>query len=153
MVVSNVRLGLSFPGGICAARNALSTNGLTMRISSVRAGGVGISIGTSPLDQRSASTVTPAGARHATLPMAEASDALRTPFNSARSAKARASASAPGTCLAPCPPDTSNSPMRSEEHTSELQSLMRISYAVFCLKKNTTNITHTCHKTTVDHLN
>src|SRR3546814_4123324 len=34
-------------------------------------------------------------------------------------------------------------PKRSEEHTSELQSLMRISYAVFCLKKkketNTTN--------------
>src|SRR3546814_5155122 len=28
-------------------------------------------------------------------------------------------------------------PERSEEHTSELQSLMRISYAVFCLKKNT----------------
>src|SRR3546814_7529180 len=28
-------------------------------------------------------------------------------------------------------------PKRSEEHTSELQSLMRISYAVFCLKKNT----------------
>src|SRR3546814_1820186 len=27
---------------------------------------------------------------------------------------------------------------RSEEHTSELQSLMRISYAVFCLKKNKT---------------
>src|SRR3546814_5487181 len=26
--------------------------------------------------------------------------------------------------------------LRSEEHTSELQSLMRISYAVFCLKKN-----------------
>src|SRR3546814_9433814 len=33
---------------------------------------------------------------------------------------------------------------RSEEHTSELQSLMRISYAVFCLKKkkNNNNITH-----------
>src|SRR3546814_1726416 len=32
---------------------------------------------------------------------------------------------------------------RSEEHTSELQSLMRISYAVFCLKKkNTTNLNH-----------
>src|SRR3546814_3826215 len=32
---------------------------------------------------------------------------------------------------------------RSEEHTSELQSLMRISYAVFCLKKKTKNtITH-----------
>src|SRR3546814_9458878 len=29
---------------------------------------------------------------------------------------------------------------RSEEHTSELQSLMRISYAVFCLKKQTTYI-------------
>src|SRR3546814_980710 len=28
--------------------------------------------------------------------------------------------------------------MRSEEHTSELQSLMRTSYAVFCLKKKTT---------------
>src|SRR3546814_5013456 len=28
-------------------------------------------------------------------------------------------------------------PSRSEEHTSELQSLMRISYAVFCLKKQT----------------
>src|SRR3546814_3282981 len=28
---------------------------------------------------------------------------------------------------------------RSEEHTSELQSLMRISYAVFCWKKNKTN--------------
>src|SRR3546814_2871664 len=37
--------------------------------------------------------------------------------------------------------------MRSEEHTSELQSLMRISYAVFCLKKKnkkqyTSNVTH-----------
>src|SRR3546814_3121617 len=30
---------------------------------------------------------------------------------------------------------------RSEEHTSELQSLMRISYAVFCLKKKTNNKT------------
>src|SRR3546814_10009802 len=31
---------------------------------------------------------------------------------------------------------------RSEEHTSELQSLMRISYAVFCLKTNNTTQTH-----------
>src|SRR3546814_1250447 len=30
-----------------------------------------------------------------------------------------------------------NAAIRSEEHTSELQSLMRISYAVFCLKKKT----------------
>src|SRR3546814_4821779 len=32
-------------------------------------------------------------------------------------------------------PPVSAVPRRSEEHTSELQSLMRISYAVFCLKK------------------
>src|SRR3546814_5059978 len=44
--------------------------------------------------------------------------------------------------------------IRSEEHTSELQSLMRISYAVFCLKKkNNNNLTHiksvlTVHSTT-----
>src|SRR3546814_6902244 len=31
---------------------------------------------------------------------------------------------------------------RSEEHTSELQSLMRISYAVFCLKKKKSNINY-----------
>src|SRR3546814_7861992 len=33
--------------------------------------------------------------------------------------------------------------LRSEEHTSELQSLMRISYAVFCLKKKTTHTVET----------
>src|SRR3546814_17750436 len=32
-------------------------------------------------------------------------------------------------------PESAVQPHRSEEHTSELQSLMRISYAVFCLKK------------------
>src|SRR3546814_9824494 len=37
-------------------------------------------------------------------------------------------------CLFPCALE-----LRSEEHTSELQSLMRISYAVFCLKKNKDN--------------
>src|SRR3546814_9604636 len=36
-------------------------------------------------------------------------------------------------CVAPRYWDTGH--LRSEEHTSELQSLMRISYAVFCLKK------------------
>src|SRR3546814_9975051 len=41
---------------------------------------------------------------------------------------------------------------RSEEHTSELQSLMRISYAVFCLKKKTKHTTN--NKTvTVNHNN
>src|SRR3546814_5455336 len=40
-----------------------------------------------------------------------------------------------------CPPDLILEivPIRSEEHTSELQSLMRISYAVFCLKKKKKN--------------
>src|SRR3546814_4448228 len=33
--------------------------------------------------------------------------------------------------------------VRSEEHTSELQSLMRLSYAVFCLQKKNTTIDHT----------
>src|SRR3546814_3715308 len=41
-------------------------------------------------------------------------------------------------CGAPAPP--TRPARRSEEHTSELQSLMRISYAVFCLKKNKTQL-------------
>src|SRR3546814_2418397 len=36
-------------------------------------------------------------------------------------------------------PSADTPPSRSEEHTSELQSLMRISYAVFCLKKKNTH--------------
>src|SRR3546814_9702311 len=57
----------------------------------------------------------------------------------------------------PCPSGTAGRPAagclaqgtggRSEEHTSELQSLMRISYAVFCLKKhNTRHITNNATK-------
>src|SRR3546814_6591198 len=46
-------------------------------------------------------------------------------------------------------PKGDRSGQRSEEHTSELQSLMRISYAVFCLKKKKkshhTRITNTAH--------
>src|SRR3546814_8906226 len=53
-----------------------------------------------------------------------------------RSRRTTASASAhPAGCT-----DIPDGP-RSEEHTSELQSLMRISYAVFCLKKKTHNST------------
>src|SRR3546814_6180825 len=37
-------------------------------------------------------------------------------------------------------------PVRSEEHTSELQSLMRISYAVFCLQKKTNNSLNLTYK-------
>src|SRR3546814_2960887 len=39
--------------------------------------------------------------------------------------------------LSPTAPLATGNRRRSEEHTSELQSLMRISYAVFCLKKKT----------------
>src|SRR3546814_3935075 len=39
------------------------------------------------------------------------------------------------TCFAAPAPAPTHDCIRSEEHTSELQSLMRISYAVFCLKK------------------
>src|SRR3546814_3677990 len=39
-------------------------------------------------------------------------------------------------------PTVSRQISRSEEHTSELQSLMRISYAVFCLKKKKHNTQH-----------
>src|SRR3546814_7075820 len=50
---------------------------------------------------------------------------------------------------APTCPMTTTSNVRSEEHTSELQSLMRISYAVFCLKKKKkkelTKITNNTH--------
>src|SRR3546814_2608806 len=40
-------------------------------------------------------------------------------------------------------------PNRSEEHTSELQSLMRISYAVFCLKKKKDNNERTRQQNTI----
>src|SRR3546814_3317381 len=46
-----------------------------------------------------------------------------------------------GVAIEELPPGKQSSPAhRSEEHTSELQSLMRISYAVFCLKKKTQKI-------------
>src|SRR3546814_5691699 len=49
-------------------------------------------------------------------------------------------------------PPARRPPPRSEEHTSELQSLMRISYAVFCLKKKKRHTTIiTFDKTTSQH--
>src|SRR3546814_10434924 len=45
------------------------------------------------------------------------------------------------------PPESVRMGLRSEEHTSELQSLMRISYAVFCLQKKK----HIKEKSTYDH--
>src|SRR3546814_8791452 len=61
----------------------------------------------------------PHGQRRETAPPNQATSAL-TPPSTALHARRRAS--------------TDPWPLRSEEHTSELQSLMRISYAVFCLK-------------------
>src|SRR3546814_5025979 len=54
-----------------------------------------------------------------------------------RPAKALGRSAHPGVPVVPRRPCHSggNNEARSEEHTSELQSLMRISYAVFCLKK------------------
>src|SRR3546814_6046875 len=75
--------------------------------------------------------------------------------------KSRPSARLPGSAAKRQPADTLRlsavrplistsdkaAPGRSEEHTSELQSLMRISYAVFCLKKkNTTKKQTNIHK-------
>src|SRR3546814_1510736 len=57
----------------------------------------------------------------------------------ASSAPARCTAARAARCR-------TRSPRRSEEHTSELQSLMRISYAVFCLKKKNKKTTHTQNK-------
>src|SRR3546814_3684772 len=51
-----------------------------------------------------------------------------TPFRSVRTTPITGVISAP-------PSNATHFSIRSEEHTSELQSLMRISYAVFCLKK------------------
>src|SRR3546814_1669769 len=45
----------------------------------------------------------------------------------------------PSDVVGPCP-------LRSEEHTSELQSLMRNSYAVFCLKKKRNTLHNTQHR-------
>src|SRR3546814_1590422 len=49
----------------------------------------------------------------------------------------RVMANTPDDLSSSAPADSTD---RSEEHTSELQSLMRISYAVFCLKKKTKHI-------------
>src|SRR3546814_3467772 len=61
-------------------------------------------------------------------------------------------AAAPQASLQAAQPAAASTPVydvgeldRSEEHTSELQSLMRISYAVFCLKKKTTKIKQHAH--------
>src|SRR3546814_5497541 len=58
----------------------------------------------------------------------------------AASARGRRSCASPGWCLRGSNGRADHARSRSEEHTSELQSLMRISYAVFCLKKKKLHI-------------
>src|SRR3546814_4610253 len=57
-----------------------------------------------------------------------------------RSSDSCSQPSSDGCCVRTLNLNRQKSGTRSEEHTSELQSLMRISYAVFCLKKNTQQI-------------
>src|SRR3546814_2061174 len=57
------------------------------------------------------------------------------PFRGGSSAIGRFLPSRSGTTATPNSPSSAPGARRSEERTSELQSLMRISYAVFCLKK------------------
>src|SRR3546814_1011943 len=86
------------------------------------------------------------------VPQAEAYQALKSPLPCQTIRKRRACRSA-SSLLAPvclhlrrshCYSGSSpQDPGRSEEHTSELQSLMRISYAVLCLKKKIHNYTLT----------
>src|SRR3546814_7020839 len=65
---------------------------------------------------------------------------------------------APGNCIIritrcePCPGGSTGQKLRSEEHTSELQSLMRISYAVFCLKKKTNKTKNSNASPHIQHL-
>src|SRR3546814_6033290 len=54
---------------------------------------------------------------------------------------------------APRTKSRARSPTRSEEHTSELQSLMRISYAVFCLKKKKKKTKKTKKRINTKHIN
>src|SRR3546814_6066551 len=71
----------------------------------------------------------PVSACHRTVP--HRPDASR-PFGGCR---ASCPSSASATAATGQRPPAACLPLRSEEHTSELKSLMRISYAVFCLKK------------------
>src|SRR3546814_3195196 len=88
----------------------------------------------------------PPGAQRSSWPRRSASSDGRRPSARRNSAP---SADSADTSYPPCSalhrksrPLRGSSGHRSEEHTSELQSLMRISYAVFCLKKKNTSTIH-----------
>src|SRR3546814_5916413 len=68
-------------------------------------------------------------------------------FDAASAASALASVRSTSSTSRPDTTPPRASLVRSEEHTSELQSLMRISYAVFCLKKKNTHPHNHLHYT------
>src|SRR3546814_1026172 len=72
---------------------------------------------------------------------------------STRTSLGSSSANQHGRTASPASAFTASNWQRSEEHTSELQSLMRISYAVFCLKKkqNSCTYTSTCNTNSTNH--
>src|SRR3546814_10781339 len=70
----------------------------------------------------------------------------RAGFAAERPTRRHSGADAPGTRNQRHPALARRTVGRSEEHTSELQSLMRISYAVFCLKKKKQHTNTTTHK-------
>src|SRR3546814_4141234 len=85
------------------------------------------------------------------MAVSETSQAWKKPLQSPMSSTSSTTTGLPQSGSSNClvqriAPVARSMPMRSEEHTSELQSLMRISYAVFCLKKKNKNkiqnITH-----------
>src|SRR3546814_3897312 len=85
-----------------------------------------------PLEIRHRS-VRPISAKHA-----QASRFLQQSRRTDRRSPYRSPAACYSVASRPNQRSTIQAAMRSEEHTSELQSLMRISYAVFCLKKKKT---------------
>src|SRR3546814_5035925 len=82
--------------------------------------------------------------------LAEESDARPHPHRTRRAQEAQRPGGAVGKVrplqFGAVPARARGEPRRSEEHTSELQSLMRHSYAVFCLKKKNKHTIHTEHQ-------
>src|SRR3546814_5766643 len=111
-----------------------------------------------PMPVCSMQRATCSGVRSITAPNASSTsalpdllDTLRLPCLAIRHPAAAATNIDAVEILNVCAPSPPVPTMRSEEHTSELQSLMRISYAVFCLKKKIKTIqnrTHTIKKNT-----
>src|SRR3546814_4994190 len=93
----------------------------------------------SPIGQRRRPARAAEGSRRALVDSrrhrSRRSDAARPDRQDRQNAIAARLWSGVGPTLLLCPPRGLRKGKRSEEHTSELQSLMRISYAVFCLKK------------------